>query len=107
MKKIPYVLTIFLCGLVVLSITAKGFHSKEDVSPKKWEKIALSTIRDKYHGASFKEYEYIGRTAVNNEQTKDVFRVTVQKHKKTFSAHAEVYFHPVTKHIISVNVFRL
>ncbi|MFP3813996.1 DUF3889 domain-containing protein, partial [Bacillus sp. SIMBA_005] len=50
---------------------------------------------------------YMGRTKVNREQTKDVFRGTVQTAKETFSSRAEVYFHPVTKHLISVHIFRL
>ncbi|MCY7774293.1 DUF3889 domain-containing protein, partial [Bacillus licheniformis] len=39
--------------------------------------------------------------------TKDVFRVTVNQEGKSFSAHAEVYFHPVTNAIINVNIFPL
>lgn len=53
------------------------------------------------------DYEYLGRTQVNDEETKDVFRVTVNQEGKSFSAHAEVYFHPVTNAIINVNIFPL
>lgn len=72
-----------------------------------WERLAYTAFQDEYEGAALNDYHYIGRTQVNEEQTKDVFRVTVKEGSTRFAAHAEIYFHPVTGHLISINVFRL
>ncbi|AOZ87855.1 hypothetical protein BK049_03475 [Bacillus xiamenensis] len=72
-----------------------------------WERLAYTALQDEYEGASLNDYHYIGRTQVNDEQTKDVFRVTVKEGSTLFAAHAEIYFHPETGHLISINVFRL
>nr|WP_237697801.1 YqzG/YhdC family protein [Bacillus australimaris] len=72
-----------------------------------WERLAYTALQDEYEGAALNDYHYIGRTQVNDEQTKDVFRVTVKEGSTHFAAHAEIYFHPVTGHLISINVFRL
>ncbi|MFN2746844.1 MULTISPECIES: DUF3889 domain-containing protein [Bacillus] len=79
----------------------------EHDSADRWERIAWSALEEKYKGAKLEDYEYVGRTEVNDEQAKDVFRVTVIQEGKAFSAHAEVYFHPVTNAIISVQIFPL
>ncbi|MED4859795.1 YqzG/YhdC family protein [Bacillus atrophaeus] len=107
MKSLPYTIALLFCGLLIVSIAAKGYSTNPNESVQKWEQIAWSKLQDEYKGASLSDYAYMGRTEVNDEQTKDVFRVTVSRNKETFSAHAEVYFHPVTKHMISINVFRL
>ncbi|AVM23142.1 DUF3889 domain-containing protein [Bacillus pumilus] len=72
-----------------------------------WERLAYTALQDEYEGAALNDYRYIGRTQVNDDQTKDVFRVTVKEGSMLFAAHAEIYFHPVTGHLISINVFRL
>nr|WP_257215469.1 YqzG/YhdC family protein [Bacillus pumilus] len=82
--------------------------SKAEVQPaENWERLAYTALQDEYEGATLNDYHYIGRTQVNDEQTKDVFRVTVKEGSTLFAAHAEIYFHPVTGHLISINVFRL
>lgn len=70
-------------------------------------RLAYTALQDEYEGAALNDYHYIGRTQVNEDQTKDVFRVTVKEGSTRFAAHAEIYFHPVTGHLISINVFRL
>ncbi|MCY8304170.1 YqzG/YhdC family protein [Bacillus spizizenii] len=107
MKSLPYTIALLFCGLIIMSMAAKGHSADTDESFQKWEQLAWSKIQDEYKGASFSDYAYMGRTEVNDEQTKDVFRVTVRQKADTFSVRAEVYFHPVTKHMISINVFRL
>ncbi|MCY7908424.1 YqzG/YhdC family protein [Bacillus inaquosorum] len=107
MKSLPYTIALLLCGLIIVSMAAKGHSTDTNESVQKWEKLAWSKIQDEYKGASFSDYAYMGRTEVNDEQTKDVFRVTVKQNDDTFSVRAEVYFHPLTKHMISINVFRL
>ncbi|MFL6977846.1 YqzG/YhdC family protein [Bacillus inaquosorum] len=107
MKSLPYTIALLFCGLIIVSMAAKGHSTDTNESVQKWEKLAWSKIQDEYKGASFSDYAYMGRTEVNDEQTKDVFRVTVRQNDATFSVRAEVYFHPVTKHMISINVFRL
>ncbi|WP_434219108.1 YqzG/YhdC family protein [Bacillus pumilus] len=72
-----------------------------------WERLAYTALQEEYEGAALNDYQYIGRTQVNEDQTKDVFRVTVKEGSTLFAAHAEIYFHPVTGHLISINVFRL
>ncbi|MDO3661859.1 YqzG/YhdC family protein [Bacillus sp. C28GYM-DRY-1] len=107
MKSLPYTIALLFCGLIIMSMAAKGHSADTDESVQKWEQLAWSKIQDEYKDASFSDYDYMGRTKVNDEQTKDVFRVTVKQKADTFSVRAEVYFHPVTKHMISINVFRL
>ncbi|MGK9265122.1 YqzG/YhdC family protein [Bacillus inaquosorum] len=107
MKSLPYTIALLFCGLIIVSMAAKGHSTDTNESVQKWEKLAWSKIQDEYKGASLSDYAYMGRTEVNDEQTKDVFRVTVRQNDDTFSVRAEVYFHPVTKHMISINVFRL
>ncbi|MCE0740759.1 MULTISPECIES: YqzG/YhdC family protein [Bacillus] len=107
MKSLPYTIALLFCGLIIVSMAAKGHSTDTNESVQKWEKLAWSKIQDEYKGASFSDYAYMGRTEVNDEQTKDVFRVTVKQNDATFSVRAEVYFHPLTKHMISINVFRL
>ncbi|MCY8998018.1 YqzG/YhdC family protein [Bacillus inaquosorum] len=107
MKSLPYTIALLFCGLIIVSMAAKGHSTDTNESVQKWEKLAWSKIQDEYKGASFSDYAYMGRTEVNDEQTKDVFRVTVKQYDDTFSVRAEVYFHPLTKHMISINVFRL
>ncbi|ABV61575.1 MULTISPECIES: YqzG/YhdC family protein [Bacillus] len=72
-----------------------------------WERLAYTALQEEYEGAALNDYQYIGRTQVNEDQTKDVFRVTVKEGSALFAAHAEIYFHPITGHLISINVFRL
>ncbi|KAF1680390.1 YqzG/YhdC family protein [Bacillus mexicanus] len=107
MKSLPYTISLLFCGLVIVSLAAKGHSADTNEFVQKWEQLAWDTIQDEYKGASFSDYAYMGRTEVNDEQTKDVFRVTVKQKDATFSVRAEVYFHPVTKHMISINIFRL
>ncbi|MBG9916486.1 YqzG/YhdC family protein [Bacillus sonorensis] len=106
MKKCSYPLffsLIVLTSLMGHSHPAEGGRHSVD----RWERIAWSALEEKYQDAQLKDYEYIGRTRVNDEQIKDVFRVTVNQDGKTFPVHAEVYFHPVTNIIISVHIFPL
>lgn len=106
MKKL--LCAVFFSIVFIASFTAKGHHAiEEHDSVERWERIAWSALEEKYKGASLKDYEYIGRTEINDEETKDVFRVTVNQKGKSFPAHAEVYFHPVTNAIISVQIFPL
>ncbi|MCY8281279.1 DUF3889 domain-containing protein, partial [Bacillus inaquosorum] len=77
MKSLPYTIALLFCGLIIVSMAAKGHSTDTNESVQKWEKLAWSKIQDEYKGASFSDYAYMGRTAVNDEQTKDVFRVTV------------------------------
>ncbi|MFP7233902.1 YqzG/YhdC family protein [Bacillus subtilis] len=107
MKSLPYTIALLFCGLIIVSMAAKGHSADSNESVQKWEKLAWSKIQEEYKGASFSDYAYMGRTEVNDQQTKDVFRVTVRQNGDNFSVRAEVYFHPVTKHMISINVFRL
>lgn len=107
MKSLPYSIALLFCGLIIVSMAAKGHSADTNESVQKWEQLAWSRIQDEYKGALFSDYAYMGRTEVNDQQTKDVFRVTVRQNDDTFSVRAEVYFHPVTKHMISINVFRL
>ncbi|MGV2470100.1 DUF3889 domain-containing protein [Bacillus subtilis] len=88
-------------------MAAEGHSTDTDESVLEGEQLAWSTIQVEYKGASFSDYAYMGRTEVNDQQTKDVFRVTVRQKDDTFSVRAEVYCHPVTNHMISINVFRL
>ncbi|MED4371636.1 YqzG/YhdC family protein [Bacillus licheniformis] len=102
------ILHVLFCILTLLSFPAKGhFQTDGFDAPERWERIAWSALEEKYKGAKLEDYEYLGRTQVNDEETKDVFRVTVNQEGKSFSAHAEVYFHPVTNAIINVNIFPL
>ncbi|AJK64665.1 MULTISPECIES: DUF3889 domain-containing protein [Bacillus] len=107
MKSLPFVLALLFCGILIASIAEKGHTEHLDPSVEKWEQLAWNQLEREYKGAELTDYSYMGRTKVNREQTKDVFRVTVQTAKETFSSRAEVYFHPVTKHVISINIFRL
>ncbi|QIW79190.1 YqzG/YhdC family protein [Bacillus tequilensis] len=107
MKSMPYTIALLFCGMIIVSMAAKGHSADTNESVQKWEQLAWSKIQDEYKGAAFSDYAYMGRTEVNDEQTKDVFRVTVRQNNNIFSVRAEVYFHPVTKHMISINVFRL
>ncbi|MGE6630802.1 YqzG/YhdC family protein [Bacillus sp. NPDC077027] len=93
----------FFCGLWFHQTT----NATAEQPVEKWGRIAYTAFQDEYEGAKLKDYHYIGRTKVNEEQTKDVFRVTIDRGSKPFAAHAEIYFHPVTGHLISINVFRL
>ncbi|MDA1476085.1 DUF3889 domain-containing protein [Bacillus sp. CLL-3-40] len=104
MKKRLYI--VLFSFMIVISMTQKSY-SLEENHLERWERIAFSALEEKFKGALLEDYQYIGRTEVNGEQTKDVFRVTVNQKGKAFSAHAEVYFHPITNTIISVNVFTL
>ncbi|MGN9866245.1 YqzG/YhdC family protein [Bacillus swezeyi] len=106
MKKLSY--AFFFSILMLSAFTANSYTlGEEHDSAERWERIAWSALEEKYKGAQLEDYEYVGRTEVNDEQAKDVFRVTVNQESKTFSAHAEVYFHPVTHAIISVQIFPL
>ncbi|ALC80529.1 MULTISPECIES: DUF3889 domain-containing protein [Bacillus] len=108
MKRFPFVLTLFFCVLLLASFSIKSFSEEgQSVAYDRWKKIAWGALEDKFKGSKLTEYKYIGRTEVNKEQTKDVFRVTVKRNNETYSAHAEVYFDPLTKNIIAINVFRL
>ncbi|MFJ5963954.1 YqzG/YhdC family protein [Bacillus sp. NPDC093026] len=104
----PKLWMLFLVGVILLGSFITHPTLKAIGQPvEKWERIAYTALQDEYEGASLNDYHYIGRTQVNDEQTKDVFRVTVKNGSALFAAHAEIYFHPVTGHLISINVFRL
>ncbi|BBP88124.1 DUF3889 domain-containing protein [Bacillus safensis] len=99
---------LIAAGIVLLGSLMIHPASKAAVQPfENWERLAYTAFKDEYKGAALNDYHYIGRTEVNDEQTKDVFRVTVKEGSTRFAAHAEIYFHPVTGHLISINVFRL
>lgn len=104
----PKLWMLFTAGMVLLGSLMVHPASKAAVQPvENWERLAYTALQDEYEGAALNDYHYIGRTKVNDEQTKDVFRVTVKEGSTLFAAHAEIYFHPVTGHLISINVFRL
>lgn len=104
----PKLWMLFAAGMVLLGSLMIHPASKAAVQPlENWERLAYTALQDEYAGAALNDYHYIGRTQVNDEQTKDVFRVTVKEGSTRFAAHAEIYFHPVTGHLISINVFRL
>ncbi len=107
MKSLPFALALLFCGILIASIAEKGHTEHLDPSVEKWEQLAWNQLEREYKGPSLPIIRTWSRTKVNREQTKDVFRVTVQTTKETFSSRAEVYFHPVTKHVISINIFRL
>jgi len=87
----PKLWMLFAAGIVLIGSPMIHPSSKAVVQPaENWERLA-----------------YTARTQVNEDQTKDVFRVTVKEGSTRFAAHAEIYFHPVTGHLISINVFRL
>ncbi|MDM5297338.1 YqzG/YhdC family protein [Bacillus pumilus] len=95
-------------SVFVLSSLIVHPGSKAAIQPvENWERLAYTALQEEYDGAALNDYHYIGRTQVNKEQTKDVFRVTVKDGSAPFAAHAEIYFHPVTGHLISIHVFRL
>lgn len=107
MKSLPFALALLFCGILIASIAEKGHTEHLDPSVEKWEQLAWNQLEREYKGSRAYRLFVHSRTKVNREQTKDVFRVTVQTTKETFSSRAEVYFHPVTKHVISINIFRL
>ncbi|WP_376776403.1 YqzG/YhdC family protein [Bacillus stratosphericus] len=103
----PKLWMLIVAGMLLLGSLIHP-ASKAAVQPfENWERLAYTALQDEYEGAALNDYHYIGRTQVNDEQTKDVFRVTVKEGSTLFAAHAEIYFHPVTGHLISINVFRL
>ncbi|PRR91888.1 MULTISPECIES: YqzG/YhdC family protein [unclassified Bacillus (in: firmicutes)] len=98
----------FAAGMVLFSSFMIHPATNAAVQPvENWERLAYTALQEEYEGAALNDYQYIGRTQVNEDQTKDVFRVTVKEGSTLFAAHAEIYFHPVTGHLISINVFRL
>ncbi|WP_411955704.1 YqzG/YhdC family protein [Bacillus sp. 28A-2] len=104
----PKLWMLLAAGMVLLSSLMIHPPSKAAVQPlENWERLAYTALQEEYEGAALNDYHYIGRTKVNDEQTKDVFRVTVKDGSALFAAHAEIYFHPVTGHLISIHVFRL
>jgi hypothetical protein len=108
MKKFPLILTLFFCILLLASFSIKSFsEEKQPVAPARWEKIAWNALEDRYKGSELTDFNYVGRTEVNDEQTKDVFRVTVNRKKESYSARAEIYFNPVTNNLITISIFRL
>ncbi|KXZ23963.1 hypothetical protein AXI59_06540 [Bacillus nakamurai] len=107
MKSLPFALALLFCGILIVSIAEKGHTEHLNESVEKWEHLAWNQLKREYKDAELSDYSYMGRTKMNREQTKDVFRVTVKTKAETFSSRAEVYFHPVTKHVISINIFRL
>lgn len=92
MKSLPYTIALLFCGLIIVSMAAKGHSTDTDESVQKWEQLAWSKIQDEYKGASFSDYAYMGRTEVNDQQTKDVFRVTVRQKDDTFSVRPKSIF---------------
>lgn len=92
MKSLPYTIALLFCGLIIVSMAAKGHSTDTDESVQKWEQLAWSKIQDEYKGASFSDYAYMGRTEVNDQQTKDVFRVTVRQKDDTFSVRSRSLF---------------
>lgn len=108
MKRFPFAFMMFFCLYLLASFSIKNFSEEDQpLAFDRWKKIAWDALEDKFKGSELTGYKYIGRTEVNEKQTKDVFRVTVKRKNETYSAHAEVYFDPLTKNIIAVNVFRL
>ncbi|MFS8300614.1 YqzG/YhdC family protein [Bacillus altitudinis] len=104
----PKLWMLFAAGIVLFGSLMIHSSSQAAVQPaENWERLAYTALQDEYEGAALNDYHYIGRTQVNEDQTKDVFRVTVKEGSTRFAAHAEIYFHPVTGHLISINVFRL
>ncbi|MEH2998587.1 YqzG/YhdC family protein [Bacillus pumilus] len=98
----------FAAGMVLYGIFMIYPAANAAMQPvENWERLAYTALQEEYEGAALNDYQYIGRTQVNEDQTKDVFRVTVKEGSTLFAAHAEIYFHPVTGHLISINVFRL
>lgn len=97
----------FAAGMVLYGIFMIYPATNAAMQPENWERLAYTALQEEYEGAALNDYQYIGRTQVNEDQTKDVFRVTVKEGSTLFAAHAEIYFHPVTGHLISINVFRL
>ncbi len=103
-------LSKFLFAFIALSIIftagikAYGEQNVVDVDYKKWSRIAISSVKEKYPDAELVDYKYDGRVTVNEEESKDVFHVKSKQNDKTFIVKVDVVFNPKTGQLITVNI---
>ena len=90
---------IFTAGM-----KAYGEQNVEEIDYKKWSRIAISSVKEKYPDAELIDYKYDGRESVNEEESKDVFHVKGKQNNKPFIVKVDVVFNPKTGQLITVNV---
>ncbi len=95
---------IALSIIFTAGIKAYGEQNIQEVDYKKWSKIALSSVKEKYPDAELVDYKYDGREAVNEEESKDVFHVKGKQNNKPFIVKVDVVFNPKTGQLITVNI---
>lgn len=70
----------FVAGMVLFGSFMIHPATNAAMQPvENWERLAYTALQEEYEGAALNDYQYIGRTQVNEDQTKDVFRVTVKE----------------------------
>ncbi|HZH61452.1 MAG TPA: DUF3889 domain-containing protein [Metabacillus sp.] len=95
---------IALSIILTAGIRAYGEQNVEEVDYKKWSRIAISSVKEKYPEAELVDYKYDGRESVNEEESKDVFHVRGKQNNKPFIVKVDVVFNPKTGKLITVNI---
>ncbi|MDQ0232360.1 hypothetical protein J2S19_003670 [Metabacillus malikii] len=103
--RIFFLLATFMMVLTA-GMKAYGEQHVEEIDYKKWSRLAISTVKEEYPQSELIDYKYVKREAVNEEESKDVFRIKVNQHGELFYVSADVVFNPKTAKLITVNLKR-
>ncbi|WP_158638622.1 DUF3889 domain-containing protein [Metabacillus litoralis] len=99
---------IFTCIAFILilsvGIKAYGEHNDDDIDYKKWSKIAISSVQEKYPESELIDYKYVKREEVNEQEAKDIFHIKASKQGKIFVVSVDVVFNPKTGKLITVKM---
>lgn len=100
---------LFVAILLVLTVGMKAYgdYTPEDVDYKKWSRLAISSVKEKYPAAELSDYKYMGREEVNEEESKDTFHIKCIQNEKSFIVKVDIVFNPVTGKLITVNIEEL
>ncbi len=111
MKKnsLSKLLITFVALFIVLSagMKAYGEPNPDETDYKKWSRIAVSSVKEKYPDAELTDYKYVGRKEVNEKETRDTFHIKCTQQNRSFIVKADVVFNPTTGKLITVNIEEL
>ncbi|WP_226670151.1 DUF3889 domain-containing protein [Metabacillus litoralis] len=96
----------FIAFVIILSagMKAYGEHNDVDIEYKKWSRIAISSVQEKYPDTELIDYKYVKREEVNEQEAKDIFHVKANKKGRVFVVMIDVVFNPKTGKLITVKM---
>lgn len=96
----------FIAFVIILSVGIKAYgeHNGDDIDYKKWSRIAMSSVQEKYPDSELIDYKYVKREEVNVLEAKDIFHIKAKNQQDIFVANVDVIFNPKTGKLITVKI---